>query len=92
MEPVVFLAYFGAGAVGAEAGYLSLNPQLGFTVAGALNVLADGSQHVNKSWLQSFITGGFSGLSGAEVGVEFAEAEVAGKKAAGIFAEEVEKK
>ncbi|MBS1489098.1 MAG: hypothetical protein OJF59_000644 [Cytophagales bacterium] len=71
------LEYFGAGAVGADVGWNTMNPELGFAVAGALTTAADQANHVGKTWVQSFITGGMSALQGYEVGESIEEGEAA---------------
>ena len=69
--------YFGAGALGAEAG-LYLGPEVGFAVGGTLNVLADYSEgHIKGANLGqtilnsafSFVSGGGSAYMGAEAGI-----------------------
>ena len=69
--------YFGAGALGAEAG-LYLGPEVGFAVGGTLNVLADYSEgHIKGATLGqtilnsafSFVSGGGSAYMGAEAGI-----------------------
>jgi len=74
-----FFAYFAAGALGAEAGYITMNPEagletaalvsgaIGFTAGGALNIAADRSQGNKILLAQSFITGGLSALDGMEL-------------------------
>ena len=71
------LKYFGAGALGAEAG-LYLGPVAGFAVGGTLNVLADYSEgHIQGANLGqtllnsafSFVSGGGSAYMGAEAGI-----------------------
>lgn len=58
------LEHFLAGAAGGAVA--TVNPQLGFLIAGTLNTVADQVNHDGRTILQSFITGGFSALAGAE--------------------------